>query len=123
MQHWSTVIRRIALASIGVLLSICALVVIIFIAMSGGPQLAPAGAALGTIVPGLAILAVAVALYFLPAIVASRRDHPNAASIMLLNLLLGWTLLGWIGALVWSASAISPPPLPTPQATPANHSH
>lgn len=51
------------------------------------------------------ILAVLVAVYFLPGLVAYKRDHQNAASIMLLNLFLGWTLLGWVCALIWSASA------------------
>ena len=51
------------------------------------------------------MLAAMVALYFLPGLVAYFRDHHNTASIMLLNLFLGWTLLGWVGALIWSASA------------------
>jgi hypothetical protein len=42
-------------------------------------------------------------IYFLPAIVAGRRRHPNGAAIFLLNLFLGWTILGWVMALVWAA--------------------
>lgn len=49
---------------------------------------------------------VAFGLYFLPAIIASRRSHPNATAITLLNLFLGWTALGWIIALVWANTAI-----------------
>lgn len=49
---------------------------------------------------------VGVAIYFLPSFNASSRKHPNISSIFLLNLFLGWTLLGWVAALVWSASAI-----------------
>ena len=45
-----------------------------------------------------------LALYFLPTIVALARSHHNAVAIFLLNLLLGWTGLGWIVALVWSAT-------------------
>lgn len=44
-------------------------------------------------------------LYFAPTVNAVRRDHPNKVSIIVLNVLLGWTLLGWIVALVWSYSA------------------
>lgn len=55
------------------------------------------------------MLAALVAVYFLPGLIAFKRDHQNAASIMLLNLFLGWTLLGWVGALVWSASAKKQP--------------
>ena len=43
-----------------------------------------------------------IMLYFLPAMVASARLHPNAAAIMALNLLLGWTFVGWALALVWA---------------------
>lgn len=43
-----------------------------------------------------------VVLYFIPALWAMYRRHPQAAAISTLNLLLGWTVLGWIGALVWA---------------------
>lgn len=45
-----------------------------------------------------------LAIYFAPALVASRRDHKNATAITVLNLFLGWTLLGWVVALVWAVS-------------------
>ena len=45
-------------------------------------------------------------LYFFPWIVAIVRRHHQSASICLLNLFLGWTILGWIAALIWSASEI-----------------
>ncbi|MCE0865580.1 superinfection immunity protein [Pseudomonas alloputida] len=54
-------------------------------------------------------LALVVAVYFIPTIVAAIRLHQNRVSIMLLNLFLGWTGLGWLGALIWSASAINKP--------------
>jgi len=38
----------------------------------------------------------------LPAIIAGRRHHPNATAITALNLFLGWTLVGWVVALVWA---------------------
>lgn len=42
--------------------------------------------------------------YFIPWIVAGANDHPNQAGIALLNLFLGWTLIGWVVALVWAVS-------------------
>lgn len=40
--------------------------------------------------------------YFAPSIVASWRKHSKATSIRLLNLLAGWTFLGWVAAAVWA---------------------
>ncbi|HYL86381.1 MAG TPA: superinfection immunity protein [Candidatus Angelobacter sp.] len=48
---------------------------------------------------------ISLFLYFLPAFLA--RNKPNFTSILLLNLLAGWTFIGWIIALVW---ALSGPP-------------
>jgi hypothetical protein len=42
------------------------------------------------------------ALYFLPAIIAGARHTHNATAILLLNLLLGWTVVGWFVALLLS---------------------
>lgn len=41
-------------------------------------------------------------LYFLPFIIALSRDRKNTAAIFLLNLFLGWSLIGWVVALIWS---------------------
>ena len=40
--------------------------------------------------------------YFVPAVNALLRGHKNAGAITALNLLLGWTLIGWVAAFVWS---------------------
>jgi hypothetical protein len=50
------------------------------------------------------LLFLLIALYVLPALVASSRHHRQTMAITVLNLLLGWTLLGWVGALVWSCT-------------------
>ena len=50
----------------------------------------------------LIALAIGGLLYFIPAIVAESRKHRNSSAILILNLLLGWTFLGWVIALVWS---------------------
>jgi hypothetical protein len=62
-----------------------------------------------THVSGFTLLILAV-LYFIPAIVAFRRQHPNATPIMVLNICLGWTILGWVAALVWSLMNPAPKP-------------
>lgn len=57
-----------------------------------------------------------LALYLLPSFVAAYRVHHNAVAIIVLNILLGWTVLGWVGALVWACTAVSPVPgLPDPE--------
>lgn len=52
-------------------------------------------------VAGLMIIPL-LALYFLPWILARRREHNQTRAIAVLNTFLGWTLLGWVAALVWS---------------------
>ncbi|WP_152545509.1 superinfection immunity protein [Pseudomonas chlororaphis] len=59
----------------------------------------------GSPMAGFVLLAVGFAIYFLPTFVASNRKHVNGTSIFLVNLLLGWTFLGWVVALVWASSA------------------
>ena len=43
-------------------------------------------------------------VYFLPTLIAFLIQHKNKLAIFLLNLLLGWTILGWVGSLVWSVT-------------------
>jgi hypothetical protein len=43
-----------------------------------------------------------IVLYFLPAIIAYKRNHVNKGMILLIDALLGWTFLGWAGTLVWA---------------------
>lgn len=48
------------------------------------------------------VLLIALALYLLPTIVAQARRHRSTGAIFALNLLLGWTFLFWVLALVWA---------------------
>lgn len=57
------------------------------------------------ILTGWIIAAALWTAYFFPADRASVRRHHHADAIFVLNLLLGWTALGWIGALVWAYTA------------------
>jgi hypothetical protein len=66
-----------------------------------------------------------IALYFAPTVVAVIRGR-EVVAIGVLNLLLGWTIVGWVGALVWAVSGKSaddkvspaPPSRPVPEASP-----
>jgi hypothetical protein len=42
--------------------------------------------------------------YCLPTIVALATGHPRIISIATLNVLAGWTLVGWIVAMVWAVT-------------------
>jgi hypothetical protein len=56
-------------------------------------------------------------VYFLPSWIGTNKR--NSTSIFLLNLLLGWSIIGWIVALVWATTKEGEPiPLMT-QAPPA----
>jgi hypothetical protein len=50
----------------------------------------------------LAGLIFSLLVYFIPSIIAIKRKHNNSVSILILNIFLGWTFLGWVLALVWS---------------------
>lgn len=42
-------------------------------------------------------------MYFLPTIIAAARSKRDTLAIFLLNFFLGWSVIGWIVALVWAA--------------------
>lgn len=76
------------------------------------PALAAADA--GSAGYGIAVVLLVLAIYFFPWIVANHRHHHNQAALFCLNLFLGWTLIGWVVALVW---ALSRPPIVVVQGT------
>jgi uncharacterized membrane protein YqaE (UPF0057 family) len=48
----------------------------------------------------LVFILLGILAYFIPSILG--RNKRNASAIFALNALLGWTILGWIGALIWA---------------------
>lgn len=58
------------------------------------------------ILAGLGVLACA---YLLPTLLAVRRSHRQKAAIAAINILIGWTFLGWAAAFAW---ALTNRPLP-----------
>lgn len=65
---------------------------------SGGGEGAGAAALLAMLCGGL----IGLAFHFIPTIVAVIRKHRNTGPIVLVNLLLGWSCIGWVVALAWS---------------------
>jgi hypothetical protein len=50
-----------------------------------------------------------ICAYFAPAIIAAARKHSNVGPIVVVNVLLGWTIIGWIVALAWCLSSSTRP--------------
>jgi RsiW-degrading membrane proteinase PrsW (M82 family) len=51
---------------------------------------------------GFILLGLAVCFYFLPFAICRQRETVHSNQIFLVNLLFGWTILGWIAALIWA---------------------
>jgi hypothetical protein len=58
---------------------------------------AAAGAGIGVLV--LIVIVIGIGAYFVPTIIALIRKVPNTGSVVAINLLLGWSLIGWAVAL------------------------
>lgn len=52
----------------------------------------------------LIIGAIGIAFYLIPTIIAVKRDHASKGGVIAVNILLGWSAIGWIVALVWALS-------------------
>lgn len=48
------------------------------------------------------IFLILVGFYFLPTIIANKREKKNTTAIFVSNLLLGWFPFAWIFILIWS---------------------
>ncbi len=77
---------------------------LVITSMTNAQVLLPGDIAMGFIII-VAILAGAFITYFLPGITAKVRKHRNYNAILFLNLVLGWTLIGWIVCMAWSLTA------------------
>ncbi len=50
------------------------------------------------------LLILGILIYFIPSFIAMKKQHPQKVAILLLNIFLGWTFIGWVGALIWAVS-------------------
>jgi len=48
-----------------------------------------------------------IAVYLTPALIAFWRDVPNYYSILIVNLVIGWTIIGWFVTLGWAFSGVN----------------
>ena len=49
--------------------------------------------------------AIGLWIYFLPSWIAEIKQNPYSTAIFLINLLFGWSIIGWFIALVWAFSS------------------
>jgi Superinfection immunity protein len=84
---------------IGVLLLILAAAVLALGFVPAG-RLTTAMSSLGS----SGLVALAFGLYFIPTIVANLRSAKGQNGVLVVNLFLGWTLIGWVVALAWAAA-------------------
>ena len=71
-------------------------------------------------VGGSILIMLAFVFYLLAAIMSSEWDTKHFDAILFTHLVLGWTVFGWIAALIWAIvetpqEATYAPPLPTPE--------
>jgi hypothetical protein len=58
------------------------------------------------------ITLLVLTVYILPALVAYQRRHRQGLAIFVLTLFTGWTVIGWVGALVWACTDNEVPRVP-----------
>lgn len=51
------------------------------------------------------VAAIVTGLYMLPWAIAATRQRPDTGFIAVVNFLLGWTIIGWIYALIKACSS------------------
>jgi Superinfection immunity protein len=101
---------------LGVLLAFAILIVGLGMARNTSDLLAPVH---------LLLFAIGVAVYFLPTMLAFYRDCKATVWIGVVDVFLGWTIVGWFVAMGWAASGKvqSLPPTITPPSGQALHGH
>ena len=55
------------------------------------------------------VLGTILGIYIAPLVIAAVRDHHRLLWIGFLNFATGWTVAGWIAALVWSVTTTHQP--------------
>ena len=78
-------------------------------------EAASQGTSAGGTILTLVVLAVLVALYFLPTVVAFRRRVPNVVQVALVNFFFGWSVIGWIIALIMAVRPAATAPFEQPK--------
>lgn len=76
-------------------------------------MLGSTSANVGAIIIFIVLIVLAICIYFMPTIIGAQRKVVNVGSVFAINLLLGWTLIGWAVALAMALR--TNPPYAYPQ--------
>lgn len=60
-----------------------------------------------TILAALVLVSLSVALYLVPVMVGVARHAPDLGAIAVINVLLGWTFVGWVLALALAMRSVN----------------
>jgi len=52
----------------------------------------------------MGVLIIGLAFYFIPTIIALSKNRKDKAGIFVVNILLGWTFIGWVVSLAWAVT-------------------
>jgi hypothetical protein len=55
---------------------------------------------------GIIVLVAFLFIYFMPSYTAFLRKHHNRSAIVVFNLFLGWTFIGWVISLTWAMTKV-----------------
>jgi hypothetical protein len=59
------------------------------------------------------LTSVSLALYLLPCLIGCARRAPDMGAVAVINILLGWTMIGWVVALAMAFRSAPPSPPPS----------
>ena len=62
----------------------------------------PGSAIIEVIIPIIICAMLGLFIYFIPTFIANKKQHLQKTSILILNIFLGWTFIGWVVALIWA---------------------
>lgn len=57
------------------------------------------------------VVVIYAAIYVVPSAIALSRRHQSLNAIAMINILFGWTGLGWVVALLWSFTDVKSAPV------------
>lgn len=66
-------------------------------------------------------IAAVLILYVAPSLAARTRGVRNFGSVVVINVLLGWTVIGWVVALAMAARSVPPAQARVPVQPPQEH--